>query len=145
MALVRHPTSCFNFRFSDNCYLYGVFDGHCGIKAAEFVSQRLPAEIVLGQLNNITCETEVQQLLQQVRCSWMLVDNCLHVVPSWGNIVWVNWFSKVPRKCKQVSLHVVDLCQVKTRPFIITLVWLCKVLYWSVKFIVVCSPIYWYY
>ena len=46
--------------------MYGVFDGHLGDKAAEFVSQRLPAEIVLGQLNNIQNDADVQNVLQQV-------------------------------------------------------------------------------
>lgn len=58
-------------RVSEDCYLYGVFDGHCGTRAAEFVSQRLPAEIVLDQLNNVTSDDEIQNVLQQVRFSWL--------------------------------------------------------------------------
>ncbi|XP_067936727.1 TGF-beta-activated kinase 1 and MAP3K7-binding protein 1-like [Watersipora subatra] len=56
---------CFRIRISDDCFLYGVFDGHCGIRAAEFVSQRLPAEIVLGQLSNVKTDADVQNVLQQ--------------------------------------------------------------------------------
>lgn len=41
----------FHFHFGDkDCYLYGVFDGYNGKNAAEFAAQKLPAELLLGQL-----------------------------------------------------------------------------------------------
>lgn len=43
-----------------------MFDGHCGVGAAEFVSQRLPAEILLGQLDTVTEHTDFQRVLRQV-------------------------------------------------------------------------------
>lgn len=40
-----------SFHFNvDSTYLYGVFDGHDGARAADFTVQRLPAELLLGQL-----------------------------------------------------------------------------------------------
>lgn len=54
------------FRVDENCFLYGVFDGHCGVRAAEFVSQRLPAEILLGQLDSVRNDDDVKQVLLQV-------------------------------------------------------------------------------
>ena len=39
----------FHFNVDGTC-LYGVFDGHDGPKAADFAVQRLPAELLLGQL-----------------------------------------------------------------------------------------------
>lgn len=41
----------FHFHFVDkDICLYGVFDGHSGRKAAEFAAQKLPAELLFGQL-----------------------------------------------------------------------------------------------
>lgn len=40
-----------SFHFNvDDTYLYGVFDGHDGPRASDFTVQRLPAELLLGQL-----------------------------------------------------------------------------------------------
>lgn len=39
----------FHFNVDGTC-LYGVFDGHDGPRAADFAVQRLPAELLLGQL-----------------------------------------------------------------------------------------------
>ena len=64
-------------RVDDNCYLYGVFDGHCGLRAAEFVSQRLPAEILLGQLDSVRNDDDVKQVLLQV---WLFL---VHHVMYW--------------------------------------------------------------
>lgn len=38
-------------RAENGCYLYGLFDGHDGVKAAHFAASRLPAELLLGQIN----------------------------------------------------------------------------------------------
>ncbi|CAG7731751.1 unnamed protein product [Allacma fusca] len=55
----------FHFRLDDNVCLYGVFDGHCGSQAALFAKQRIPAEILLGQLNERSTEEEIRDLLHQ--------------------------------------------------------------------------------
>ena len=55
-------------------YLYGVFDGHEGSLASDFASQRMPAEILLGQLQGKTDDDDVKAVLHQVR---------VHV--------WVDW------------------------------------------------------
>ena len=55
----------FHFRIDDNICLYGVFDGHCGPQAALFVKQRMPAEILLGQLDNDSTEEEVCEVLRK--------------------------------------------------------------------------------
>lgn len=49
----------------EDTYFYGVFDGHAGPKAADFAAQRLPAEILLGQLDGKKSDIEIQKLLQQ--------------------------------------------------------------------------------
>ena len=47
-------------------YLYGVFDGHDGSRASNFTAQRMPAEILLGQIGSTTEDSEVQEVLRQV-------------------------------------------------------------------------------
>ena len=47
-------------------YLYGVFDGHEGSLASDFASQRMPAEILLGQLQGKTEDDDVKAVLHQV-------------------------------------------------------------------------------
>ena len=47
-------------------YLYGVFDGHEGSLASDFASQRMPAEILLGQLQGKTDDEDVKAVLHQV-------------------------------------------------------------------------------
>ena len=47
-------------------YLYGVFDGHDGSRASNFTAQRMPAEILLGQIGSTTEDREVQEVLRQV-------------------------------------------------------------------------------
>lgn len=43
-----------SFHFNvDSTYLYGVFDGHDGARAADFTVQRVPAELLLGQLTGL--------------------------------------------------------------------------------------------
>lgn len=61
-------------RLSESCFLYGVFDGHAGERASEFVSQRLPAEILLGQLDKVESDEDVKTVLQQVRMGEQLVS-----------------------------------------------------------------------
>ncbi|XP_069124161.1 LOW QUALITY PROTEIN: TGF-beta-activated kinase 1 and MAP3K7-binding protein 1-like [Argopecten irradians] len=55
----------FHFKLDDDCYLYGVFDGHDGSKAANFTSQRMPAELLLGQLGETTSDDEIKEVLNQ--------------------------------------------------------------------------------
>lgn len=52
-------------RCYENTYFYGVFDGHAGARAADFAAQRMPAEILLGQLKGKENDAEVQELLHQ--------------------------------------------------------------------------------
>uniref|UniRef100_A0A3B3S349 TGF-beta-activated kinase 1 and MAP3K7-binding protein 1 n=1 Tax=Paramormyrops kingsleyae TaxID=1676925 RepID=A0A3B3S349_9TELE len=62
-----HPNEDGHFRFrgEDGCYLYGVFNGFEGSAVANFVSQRLPAELLLGQLNASHSDADVRRLLLQ--------------------------------------------------------------------------------
>ncbi|ESP01385.1 hypothetical protein LOTGIDRAFT_186175, partial [Lottia gigantea] len=55
----------FHFRSDDGCYLYGVFDGHNGNRASNFAAQRMPAELLLGQLQGKTTDNEVREVLRQ--------------------------------------------------------------------------------
>lgn len=55
----------FHFRCYENTYFYGVFDGHAGPRAADFAAQRMPAEILLGQLMGKETDKEVRELLHQ--------------------------------------------------------------------------------
>uniref|UniRef100_A0A2L2YHH8 TGF-beta-activated kinase 1 and MAP3K7-binding protein 1 n=1 Tax=Parasteatoda tepidariorum TaxID=114398 RepID=A0A2L2YHH8_PARTP len=55
----------FHFRYDENTYFYGVFDGHVGTKAADFAMQRMPAEILLGQLKGKEKDEEIREVLQQ--------------------------------------------------------------------------------
>ena len=60
-------------------FLYGVFDGHDGSKIAHFAAQRMPAELLLGQLNNNNTDDEIKDILYQVSNS--LFYRC-YVVPQ---------------------------------------------------------------
>ncbi|XP_025089983.1 TGF-beta-activated kinase 1 and MAP3K7-binding protein 1-like isoform X2 [Pomacea canaliculata] len=62
----------FHFRHAGNCYLYGVFDGHNGSRVADFAAQRMPAELLLGQLQNKTTDAEVLEVLRQ---AFLAVEN----------------------------------------------------------------------
>lgn len=53
-------------------YLYGVFDGHDGAKAAYFASQRMPAELSFEQLTGKTTEEEVKEVFRE---AFMAVEN----------------------------------------------------------------------
>ena len=55
-----------SFHFSlEGGSLYGVFDGHDGHKAAHFAEQRMPAELLLGQLVDKTTDDQVKDVLLQ--------------------------------------------------------------------------------
>ena len=56
----------FHFHFVDrDCYLYGVFDGYNGRTAAEFAAQKLPAELVFGQLTDGMNDDDIREVLKQ--------------------------------------------------------------------------------
>lgn len=56
----------FHFHFVDkDICLYGVFDGHSGRKAAEFAAQKLPAELLFGQLTGGMDDDQVKAVLKQ--------------------------------------------------------------------------------
>ena len=42
----------FHFKSTDDTFFYGLFDGHEGSSASNFVAQHLPAEFLLGQITN---------------------------------------------------------------------------------------------
>jgi TAK1-binding protein 1 len=46
--------------------LYGVFDGHDGSRVSNFATQRMPAELLLGQLSNKMSNAEIEDTLRQV-------------------------------------------------------------------------------
>ncbi|XP_013386022.1 TGF-beta-activated kinase 1 and MAP3K7-binding protein 1 [Lingula anatina] len=54
----------FHFRV-DDVYLYGLFDGHDGARASNFAAQRMPAELLLGQLNGKSTDEGIKEVLQQ--------------------------------------------------------------------------------
>lgn len=54
----------FKFRCPDECCLYGVIDGHHGSKVSNFAAQKLPAELLLGQLRDDFTDDDVKQQLQ---------------------------------------------------------------------------------
>ncbi|XP_070580706.1 TGF-beta-activated kinase 1 and MAP3K7-binding protein 1-like [Ptychodera flava] len=57
---------CFHFRTEDGIHLYGVFDGHDGGRASHFAAQRMPAELLLGQLRTDTNDDgEIKAILKQ--------------------------------------------------------------------------------
>ncbi|KAK7079552.1 PHOsphatase [Halocaridina rubra] len=49
----------------NSTYLYGVFDGHDGAKAAYFASQRMPAELSFEQLTDKTTEEDVKEVFRE--------------------------------------------------------------------------------
>ncbi|CAL1673770.1 unnamed protein product [Lasius platythorax] len=63
----EHPFEdrSFHCRYDDSTFLYAVFDGHEGTKAANFAMQRVAAEILLGQLNGKSTDEEVKEVLRQ--------------------------------------------------------------------------------
>ncbi|KYN03374.1 PREDICTED: TGF-beta-activated kinase 1 and MAP3K7-binding protein 1-like [Cyphomyrmex costatus] len=63
----EHPFEdrSFHCKYDDSTFLYAVFDGHEGTKAANFAMQRMAAEILLGQLNDKSTDEEVKEVLRQ--------------------------------------------------------------------------------
>lgn len=55
----------FHCKYDESTFLYAVFDGHEGPKAATFAMQRMAAEILLGQLNGKKTDDEVKEVLRQ--------------------------------------------------------------------------------
>jgi len=55
----------FHFKIDEGTYLYGVFNGTNGAGAADFAAQRMPAEILLGQINDKTSLEEVKEVLRE--------------------------------------------------------------------------------
>lgn len=55
----------YHYKISDSGYLYGVFDGHEGSRAADFCSQHMAAELLLGQLTDVKTEEDVKDILRQ--------------------------------------------------------------------------------
>ncbi|KAK2180507.1 hypothetical protein NP493_440g03014 [Ridgeia piscesae] len=56
----------FHFRQEeDPVYLYGVFDGHDGSRVSDFAAQRMPAELLLGQLAGCRTDIDVKDVLRQ--------------------------------------------------------------------------------
>uniref|UniRef100_A0A3Q3LCR2 TGF-beta-activated kinase 1 and MAP3K7-binding protein 1 n=1 Tax=Mastacembelus armatus TaxID=205130 RepID=A0A3Q3LCR2_9TELE len=62
-----HPNEDGHLRFrgEDGCFLYGVFNGYEGSRVANFVCQRLTAELLLGQLNSNHTDSDVRKILTQ--------------------------------------------------------------------------------
>ena len=57
-------------------YLYGVFDGHDGSKVSKFAAQRMPAELLLGQLSGKTTDDDIKNVLIEV----MILDLNQHTI-----------------------------------------------------------------
>jgi len=55
----------FHFKIDDKTFLYGVFNGMDGSCVSDFAAQRMPAEILLGQLNDTTSPAEVKEVLRE--------------------------------------------------------------------------------
>ncbi|GAB1600227.1 TGF-beta-activated kinase 1 and MAP3K7-binding protein 1-like [Argonauta hians] len=55
----------FYFCSEDGYSLYGVFDGHDGSRLSNFVAQRIPADLLLGQLSGSKTDEEVKSILKQ--------------------------------------------------------------------------------
>lgn len=49
------------FRHDDSTWLYGVFDGHDGKAVAEYTAQKIPAELMFGQLDGKQTDEEVNK------------------------------------------------------------------------------------
>lgn len=63
VGLDRYEDRSFHFQCPDECYLYGVIDGHDGAKVANFAAQKLPAELILGQLKDDFEDEDVRNQL----------------------------------------------------------------------------------
>ncbi|XP_047434039.1 TGF-beta-activated kinase 1 and MAP3K7-binding protein 1 isoform X1 [Mugil cephalus] len=62
-----HPNEDGHLRLKgeDGCFLYGVFNGYDGSRVANFASQCLTAELLLGQLNSNHTDNDVRRILTQ--------------------------------------------------------------------------------
>uniref|UniRef100_A0A8D3BWY7 TGF-beta-activated kinase 1 and MAP3K7-binding protein 1 n=1 Tax=Scophthalmus maximus TaxID=52904 RepID=A0A8D3BWY7_SCOMX len=62
-----HPNEDGHLRFrgEDGCFLYGVFNGYDGGRVANFASQCLTAELLLGQLKSSHTDADVRRILTQ--------------------------------------------------------------------------------
>ncbi|KAK2817407.1 hypothetical protein Q5P01_025598 [Channa striata] len=62
-----HPNEDRHLRFrgDDGCFLYGVFNGYDNSRVANFVSECLTAELLLGQLNSNHTDSDVRRILTQ--------------------------------------------------------------------------------
>jgi len=49
-ATTDYEDHSFHFSCPGECFLYGILDGHEGPMVADFAGQRLPAELLLGQI-----------------------------------------------------------------------------------------------
>lgn len=64
-----------HFHFSsNNLFLYGVFDGHDGSKAANFAAQKMPAELLLDQLVGKASDDEIKEVLHQVSAEYICIN-----------------------------------------------------------------------
>ena len=66
-----------SLKSQDDVYLYGVFDGHDGARASNFAAQRMPAELLLGQLAGKSSDEEVKEVLYQVWLDFLPFTNSL--------------------------------------------------------------------
>ena len=87
-------------------FLYGVFDGHDGSKIAHFAAQRMPAELLLGQLNNNNTDDEIKDILYQVSNS--LFYRCYVVPPLVEKGLYCNHLVR-PSICLSVHTFVTDI------------------------------------
>ncbi|XP_064419465.1 TGF-beta-activated kinase 1 and MAP3K7-binding protein 1 isoform X2 [Latimeria chalumnae] len=63
----EHPSEdgWLRFRTENDCFLYGVFNGYEGKRVANFVAQRLAAELLLGQLASSHTDSDIRRVLVQ--------------------------------------------------------------------------------
>ncbi|MGH0123471.1 UNVERIFIED_CONTAM: hypothetical protein FKN15_022696 [Acipenser sinensis] len=66
-GVAEHPYEDGYMRFQgeNGCFLYGVFNGYDGSHVVNFMSQRLSAELLLGQLNASHSDADVRRVLLQ--------------------------------------------------------------------------------
>lgn len=64
-AVTDYEDRSFYFSCPGECFLYGVLDGHDGPMVADFASQKLPAELLLGQIEDDYGDGEVKIRLKE--------------------------------------------------------------------------------
>lgn len=67
-------------RQEGDIYLYGIFDGHSGSKVAAFAAQRMPEEILLGQLHGKVTDDEIKDVLKQVSYLQRINSFCWNIM-----------------------------------------------------------------